>query len=150
MTKDLTGSTVARQNILNNSYAVQEIQNAIGITGILFEGEYKFLKRQVAEFFEVTERTIDNCLEKNEKELSKNGYETVKGKRLIDMKLILQYRYDHEIDFATKTSILGVFNFRAFLNIAMLLTDSEKARIKMASRDLCFRDALHKNLEEYN
>ena len=25
----------------------------------------------------------------------------------------------------------------------------EKARTKMASRDLCFRDALHKNLEEY-
>ena len=25
----------------------------------------------------------------------------------------------------------------------------EKARVKMASRDLCFRDALHKNLEEY-
>ena len=25
----------------------------------------------------------------------------------------------------------------------------EKARVKMASRDLCFRDALHRNLKEY-
>ena len=33
-----------------------------------------------------------------------------------------------EVDFTTKTTVLGIFNFRAFLNIAMLLVDSEKAR----------------------
>ncbi len=128
MIKSLTDSSVTRQNILNNSLAVQEIQKAVGIKGILFESEYKFLKRQIAEFFEVTERTIDNCLEKNENELSKNGYEVLNGKRLTDLKLVLQYQFDNEIDFVIKTVRLGVFNFRAFLNIAMLLTDSEKAR----------------------
>ena len=128
MTKDLTSSAIARQNILNNSHALQEIQEVVGITGILFEGEYKFLKRQVADFFEVSERTINNCIDKNEKELLKNGYERLKGKRLIDLKIVLQFQFGREIDFTTKTTILGIFNFRAFLNIAMLLNDSEKAK----------------------
>ena len=127
-TKDLVSSSIARQNILNNTQAVLEIQNAVGITGIMFEGEYKFLKRQVADFFEVTERTIDNCLEKNEKELSKNGYEVLRDKRLIDIKLVLQHQFGNEIDFVTKITVLGIFNFRALLNVAMLLTNSEKAK----------------------
>ena len=126
--KDLTNTAVSRQNILNNSLAVAEIQKAVGIKGVLFENEYKFLKRQIADFFEVTERTIDNCLEKNEKELSKNGYEVLNGKRLIDFKLVYQHNYDNEIDFVIKTVRLGIFNFRAFLNVAMLLADSGKAR----------------------
>jgi hypothetical protein len=128
MTKDLTSTAVSRQNILNNSLAVSEIQNAVGIKGVLFESEYKFVKRQIAEFFEVTERTIENCIEKNEKELTKNGYEVIKGKRLIDFKLVASKDFGNEIDFGIKTVRLGTFNFRTFLNIAMLLTDSEKAR----------------------
>ena len=32
------------------------------------------------------------------------------------------------MDFGNKISQLGVFDFRAFLNVGMLLTDSEKAR----------------------
>jgi len=119
---------VSRQNILNNSLAVNEIQKAVGVKGILFESEYKFLKRQIADFFEVTERTIDNYLEKYEKELSKNGYEVLTGKRLIDFKLVASKHFDNEIDFVIKTVRLGIFNFRAFLNIAMLLSDSEKAK----------------------
>jgi hypothetical protein len=128
MTKDLTSIAVTRQNILNNSLAVTEIQKAVGIRGILFENEYKFIKRQIADFFEVTERTIDNCLEKNEKELLKNGYEVLKGKRLIDLKLVASKDFGNEIDFTTKTTVLGIFNFKTLLNIAMLLTDSEVAR----------------------
>jgi hypothetical protein len=128
MPNKLTNSSVSRQNILNNTLAVNEIQKAVGVKGILFESEYKFLKRQVADFFEVTERTIDNYLEKYEKELSKNGYEVLKGKRLIDFKLVISKDFGNEIDFVTKTTVLGVFNFRAFLNIAMLLSDSEKAK----------------------
>jgi len=126
--KDLTNTAISRQNILNNKFAVAEIQKVVGIKGVLFENELKFLKRQIADYFEVTERTIDNCLEKHEKELSKNGYEVLKSKRLIDFKLVWQYNFGNETDFVTKTTILGIFNFRAFLNIAMLLSDSNKAR----------------------
>jgi hypothetical protein len=108
--------------------AVAEIQKAVGIQGVLFENEYKFLFRQITDFFEVTERTIRECIAKNEKELSKNGYEVLKGKRLIDFKLVYSKVFGSEMDFTTKTTALGIFNFRAFLNVAMLLSDSEKAK----------------------
>ena len=39
--------------------------------------------------------------------------------------------------------------FKQFENQRLWEPLREKARQKMASRDLCFRDALHKNLEEY-
>ena len=128
MAKNLTESSIVRQNVLNNTFAVKEIQKAVGLKGTLFENEYKFTKRQVAEFYEVTERTIDNCIEKHNKELIRNGYEVIRGKRLIDFKLVLQGAFGDEIDFVTKITVLGIFNFKALLNIAMLLTDSLKAR----------------------
>jgi hypothetical protein len=36
---------------------------------------------------------------------------------------------DHEIDFVTKTTVLGVFDFRSFLNLAMLVSESERAKL---------------------
>jgi hypothetical protein len=39
MSKDLTNSAVDRQNILNNPYALAEIEKAAGIRGIPFEGK---------------------------------------------------------------------------------------------------------------
>ena len=128
MKKDFIDSAIVRQNVLNNSFAVAAIQKEIGLTGILFENEYKFLFKQITDFFEVTDRTIRECIARNEKELTKNGYEVLKGKRLVDFKLAATRVPGCEVDFTTKTTVLGIFNFRAFLNIAMLLVDSEKAR----------------------
>ena len=99
MNKDLTSSVVVRQNILNNTYAVEEVQKAVGIKGVLFEQSYRFVKKQLADFYCVTERTIENCLEKNDKELLRNGYEVLKGKRLIDFKLVASTADVPEIDF---------------------------------------------------
>jgi len=125
----LTNSVLVRQNVLNNIYAVDEIQKAVGIKGVLFEQSYRFVKKQLADFYGVTERTIENCLEKNDKELQRNGYEVLKGKRLIDFKLAASKSDVSEIDFGNKTPQLGIFDFRAFLNVGMLLTDSERARL---------------------
>jgi hypothetical protein len=127
MSKDLTNSAVDRQNILNNPYALAEIEKAAGIRGIPFEGKTVVLKEQVAAFFEVTPRTVDNYLEKFSDELRQNGYELLKGKRLQDCKLAIQAAFGHEANFVTKTTVLGVFDFRAFLNLAMLMTESERA-----------------------
>lgn len=127
MEKNFASSSVMRQNVLNNQLAVGEIQKAVGIKGILFENEYKFVKKQIADFFEVTERTIELCLEKHARELERNGYEVLRGKRLMDFKLVVQNSVGAEIDFGTKTTVLGIYNFRTLLNIAMLLTDSQKA-----------------------
>ena len=128
MDKDLTNSVVVRQNVLNNTYAVEEIQKAVGVKGVLFEQKYRFVKKQLADFYGVTERTIENCLEKNDKELQRNGYEVLKGKRLIDFRLVASNADVPEIDFGNKTVQLGIFDFRAFLNVGMLLSDSDKAR----------------------
>jgi len=127
MSKDLTNSAIDRQNILNNPYALAEIEKAAGIRGIPFEGKSVVLKEQVAAFFEVSTRTVDNYLEKFGDELRQNGYELLKGKRLQDCKLSIQAVFGHEANFVTKTTVLGVFDFRAFLNLAMLMTESERA-----------------------
>ena len=131
MTKDLTGSNIDRQNILNNQYALAEIKNSIGIKCIVFNGKEVLLKEQVAKFFEVTARTIDNYLNNNEKELSQNGYEVVRGKPLEGLKKALLLTYVNEINFVNIKKIpqLGIIDFKAFLNIAMLLIDSEVVKL---------------------
>ncbi len=131
MAKDLTVSAVDRQNILNNPFAVAEIQKSIGMKGVEFKGRLVVLKEQVAAFFEVSPRTIDNYLSNNENELHQNGYEVLRGKALKEFKLALSSANVHETDFANilKTPQLGVFDFRAFLNLAMLITESDRARL---------------------
>lgn len=122
--KDLTTSDIDRQNILNNRFAVEKVQSQIGITGMLFNGEYLFTKQMVADFYEVDTSTIDRYLSSHGEELKHNGYVLCKGKSLKEFKL----QFAHLINEASKTTQLGLFNFRAFLNIGMLLTGSEKAK----------------------
>lgn len=122
--KDLTISNIERQNVLNNRFAIEHIQNTLDITGLMFDGEYRFTKKMVADFYEVEERTIERYIENFGSELSANGYFLCKGKRLKDLKL----QFAPVINVGSKTTQLGLFNFRAFLNIGMLLTESEKAK----------------------
>lgn len=131
MARDLTNSAIDRQNILNNPYALVEIEKAAGIQGIPFEGKTVVLKEQVAAFFEVTVRTVENYLEQNADELTRNGYEVLKGKRLKTLKEAILGLGVPETDFGNiaKTPQLGVFDFRAFLNLAMLVSESERAKL---------------------
>lgn len=122
--KNLPNSNIERQNILNNRYALEKIQEYIGLPGMLFEGEYRFTKQMVADFFEIDISTVERYLEKYSDELKHNGYVLSKGKQLKTFKL----QFAHLIDKASKTTQLGLFNFRAFLNLGMLLVESEKAR----------------------
>lgn len=122
--KDLTTSNIDRQNILNNRFAVEKVQSQIGVTGMLFNGEYLFTKQMVADFYEVDTSTIDRYLSSYSDELKHNGYVLCKGKSLKEFKL----QFANLINEASKTTQLGLFNFRAFLNIGMLLTESEKAK----------------------
>jgi hypothetical protein len=61
--------------------------------------------------------------------LRHNGYEVLQGIRLKKLKKAIIEQFGDEMDFITKTTNLGIFDFRAFLNIAMLLTESERARV---------------------
>lgn len=139
MAQDLTNSGIDRANILNNSYALEKIQEYIGISWILFEDSYRFTKRQVADFYQVDERTLERYLEQNEGELRKNGYEILTGKRLSEAKKL----FGPDIDVATKTTILGLFDFRSFLNLGMILVESERAReLRRAMLDIVL-DTIH-------
>lgn len=123
--KDLTNSNIDRQNILNNRFALEKIQEYIGLPGMLFNGEYRFTKEMVAEFFKIDLRTIERYLEQFEAELKHNGYILSKGKQLKEFKL----QFAHVINVGSKTTQLGLFNFRAFLNLGMLLAESENAKL---------------------
>ena len=124
MAKDLTTSAIERQNILNNMVAMPRIQEDLGVKALEFEGRYVLTKQMVAEYYGVDERTIERFLAANEEELTHNSYFLCKGKSLKEFKL----RFASDIDVATKTTVLGLFDFRSFLNIGMLLTVSEKAK----------------------
>ena len=124
MAHDLTTSAIERQNVLNNNMAIASIQKALDIEAFLFEGSYYLTKQMVADFYEVDTRTIENYLASNEEELKHNGYFLCKGNKLRNLKL----QFGYEKTFATKITQLGLFNFRAFLNIGMLLAESDKAK----------------------
>lgn len=126
MAKDLTESTHDRQNILNNRYALQQAEQHLGLGGVAFEGETVFTKAQVMALYEVTDRTIERYLASHADELKGNGYQILKGEKLKKFKNLW---YGTDIDVGTLTSVLGVFSFRAVLNLGMLLTESEPARL---------------------
>lgn len=124
MAKDLTTSEISRQNILNNPVALPRIREAVEIEPLEYKGVLYVTKQMAADFYEVDLRTITNCLNANEEELKRNGYRVIKGDELKEFKL----KYVREINFPNKMPHLGLFDFRSFLNIGMLLTTSEKAK----------------------
>lgn len=125
MAKDLTESSHDRQNILNNRYALQQAEQHLALGGVTFQGETVFTKQQLMQLYEVSDSTIEKYLVSHADELKANGYTVLKGKKLKEFKDI---EYGTVSTYGTKTSVLGVFNFRAVLNLGMLLTESEPAR----------------------
>lgn len=147
MINNLTKSAIDRQNILNNPEFLDNIQTFLGITGMLYENEYRFTTAQIADFYEVSTKTVKRHIETSEKELTHNGYCVLKGQKLKEFKQLFGHLiyadidddFDKDTDVPAKEQIsdkqslnrlkaLAVFNFRAFLNIGMLLTESERAK----------------------
>lgn len=144
--KDLTQSAVDRQNILNNQEALAVVQKHLNIKGLLYQGELLFTTKMVADFYHVTTRTIKNLLSEFEDEVKHNGYQVIKGQKLKEFKEMfgpLLTSEDEVSQRGTDSSIskqntdsqsynrlknLAIFNFRAFLNVGMLLRESDKAK----------------------
>lgn len=127
MNKDLTTSLIARNNILNNKYALAELETNLQLNGLVWEGETVFTKQQTAQILDIDVRTVERYISDYADELSKNGYRLLKGKPLKDMKLF--YVSDIDVgDISPKAPSLGIFTFRALLNLAMLVTESERAK----------------------
>ncbi len=129
MSKDLTTSTLRRQNVLNNSVALKEIEEELGFGSVKFNGMSIFTKSQIAKLLEVDERTIDRVISEHNAELSNNGYQILKSIELKKFKDLADVDDIYVVDIDPKVPQLGVFSFRAFLNIAMLITNSDKARV---------------------
>lgn len=129
MNKDLTTSQIDRQNILNNELAIMEIQKTSNIDCVFFEDRLYLTKEMVADFFDVDLRTIERYISAFSDELKGNGYLHLKGNRLKDFINAYVKHFGPDTNVGTKTTVLGVFDFKAFLNMAMLLSESENARI---------------------
>lgn len=125
MKKDLTTSTISRQNILNNSYALEKVELHLALGGITWKDERIFSKDKVAQLLQVDIRTITRYLEQNREELTKNGYRVLRN---LEFKEFKEHVSDINVRDMLKTPSLGIFSFRAVLNIAMLITESEKAK----------------------
>ena len=131
MDKDLTVSRLDRQNILNNDLAIAEIQKQTRIQGIYFEDKLCFTKSMVATYFEVELRTVERYVSENQKEISGNGYEVLKGKRLKEFLAFVSEQNVPDINvgnISNRTPQLAIFDFRSFLNLAMLLVESPTAK----------------------
>jgi hypothetical protein len=85
----------------------------------------------VATYFEVELRTIERYVSENQNEISTNGYEILKGKRL---KKFLECVNEQDVpdinvgNISNRTPQMAIFDFRSFLNIAMLLVESPVAK----------------------
>lgn len=127
MVKDLTTSKVDRQNVLNNDIALPEIQKAVNIKCIVWNNSLYLTKDMVASFFGVEVRTIERYIGKYGEELESNGYTVLKGKKLQEFLKIYESTFATDINVGHKIRALSVFDFRAFLNMAMLLVESQTA-----------------------
>jgi hypothetical protein len=122
---DLTTSPHQRQNILNNRYALQAAEQHLALGGTHFEGATVFTKQQVMALFEISDTTVERYIASHGEELKANGYTLLRGKKLNEFKSLADVTLMNE---GNKAPVLGVFNFRAVLNLAMLLTESERAK----------------------
>lgn len=128
MVKDLVNSSIHRKNVLNNNIAVSQIYNALGFFGIYFDKKYRFTKEQIIDFYEIDVRTIERILENNGDEIGQSGYEVFTDKKLRDFKDEIAKKDIVLYEKINKAPSLGIFTFKALLNIGMLLSNSERAR----------------------
>ena len=126
MAQDLTESLHERQNILNNRYVLEQAEQHLELGGTFYDGDIVFTKQQVMTMFEISDATIERYLSSYTEELKNNGYKTLRGTELKEFKSLT---FGTLINEGTKTTVLGVFTFRAVLNLGMLLTESESARL---------------------
>lgn len=121
---DLTKSNVERQNVLNNNYALQAIQENLNVNALRYHGELLFTTKMVTDFYDVDKRTIKRYMQEYGDEFRANGYFLRESISLKEMRL----HFVRDINVPNKVRKLGFFPFRVFLNIGMLLTEGERAQ----------------------
>ena len=141
MNKNLTNSYSDRQAILNNSYLIQKIEEHFNFNEcfwydrLIYKDASVITKQQLSRFFDVSKITIKKYLLTQSEEIKINGYKVLTGTTLQDFILkyaakIPDFNICNNYSARTKSSIdvLEVFTFKACINIAMLLSESERAK----------------------
>ena len=147
MNRDLTQSAIDRQNVLNNTQAIELLNAKLGLKGLLYDNEFKFTTKMVIDFYAISKATVSRYVNTHKEELSLNGYQILKGQKLKEFKelfanaivsdeddeaqnIIDDTLLEQSVDNQSykKIKALAIFNFRAVLNLGMLLTESEKAK----------------------
>lgn len=123
----LDNSIIDRRNILNNQFAISEIQKETQIQGIPYLDDYWLTTQQVADYFEIDTRTIKRYVSEYGTELRESGYRIIEGAELEHLKDVGDINVPN-MPISPKAPKTGIFNIRAFLNLAMLLTESPKAK----------------------
>lgn len=128
MSQDLTTSKLRRQNVLNNAFALDKIERELAIVKIQFNGVPVFTVSQVARILEVDRRTIERAISEHGDELQRNGYRILRSIELSEFKDLLKHTDTDVGEIDARVHQLGIFSFKAFLNLTMLLTNSERAK----------------------
>lgn len=127
MEKNLLNSSLDRENILNNKYAIKEIAKVYKLEGIIYKNVYYYTNQQIADFFEVDVRTIERTIENNREELESNDFTIINGDELKKFKQSIPENKKKEFGVANNASALTISSFRTVLNFSMLLKNSDKA-----------------------
>lgn len=74
---DLIVSNIERQNALNNTYALQTIQQDLNVDDLRFHDQLLFTTKMVDEFYGVDERTVKRYVQDHGEELRAIGDKSV-------------------------------------------------------------------------
>ena len=114
MPNDLTSSPIDRQNVLNNRYALERIEEHLALGGLEFEGDRWFTKQQLIEMYEVSDTTVERYIKNHGDELKANGYQLLKGKKLNEV----QVQYEDFIKMASGEKLNPSGEIAAFAGIS--------------------------------
>ena len=120
MTEPIEGAELVESPTLRSRHLDRtDVLEKVGHLATLPSGTQATTK-QVAEFYDVPEKTISSIVVDHRAELEAHGYETLTGERLNSLK---EFGY-----VGRRASALAVFSRTAVLNVGMLLTGSDTAR----------------------
>ena len=75
----MTISPIDRQNILNNEFAIAEIEENVDIRTVTWNGESYVTKEMLARYFDVDVRTIERQISNHEEELKSTALRSLKA-----------------------------------------------------------------------
>lgn len=107
---DLTVSNIERQNVLNNNYALQAIQENLDVNGLRFHDQLLFTTKMVADFYGWMREPLSVTFRNMGMNFGLTAIFLSQGNSLKEIRL----HFDGDINVPNKVRKLGVFTFRHF------------------------------------